>query len=56
MPICNYCGKGSGRRYTTYLGINYYYYCSICIGDFKNNIFERREVEAESGDSVGAEK
>lgn len=36
---CNWCGKGEGKNYTKDKnGMIYYYYCHICVGDYKSDI------------------
>ena len=39
MPICSWCGGGSGQRFATADGIKYYYVCSNCISDTQAEVY-----------------
>ena len=44
---CNWCGEGEGRNYTydKKLNRNMYYFCSVCIGDFKKELNPKKRCE-----------
>lgn len=44
---CNWCGKGTGKNYTTdkKTNLTYYYYCSLCIGDFTGELIDKKLIE-----------